>query len=96
MVRILAAAILAALTIPAAAPGATTAPAVTFSPTSLTFGSQDVGTTSAPQSILVTNSGTANLFVNSAQTRGADPLDFTQVDDGCSGLTLAPGGTCSV
>jgi hypothetical protein len=69
------------------------APAVTFSPTSLTFGSQAIGTTSAPQSITVTNSGTANVFINSAATHS---LDFTEVDDGCSGLTLAPGTSCSV
>jgi len=69
---------------------------VTFTPASLTFGAQAIGTTSAAQSITVANTGTANLFVNSAQTRGADPLDFTQVGDGCSGLTLAPGTSCSV
>lgn len=79
-----------------APPPATGAPAVTFTPTSLTFGPQNIGTTSAPQSITIRNSGTAGLFINSAQTRGANPLDFTQVDDGCSGLTLAPGTSCSV
>src|SRR4051812_43561780 len=77
-------------------PPPTGAPAVTFTPASLTFGAQAIGTTSAAQSITVANTGTANLFVNSAQTRGADPLDFTQVGDGCSGLTLAPGTSCSV
>src|SRR5438094_1237444 len=51
---------------------------------------------SAPQSITIANTGNASLFINSAATRGADPLDFTQVDDGCSGLTLAAGSSCSV
>jgi hypothetical protein len=72
------------------------APAVTFSPASLAFAAQGIGTTSAPQSITVTNTGNAPLFVNSAATRGANPLDFTQVSDGCSGLTLAPSASCSV
>jgi len=72
------------------------APAVTLTPSSLTFGPQDPGTTSAPQSITVTNSGTANLFINSAVTRGANPLDFTQVSDGCSGVTLVPSASCAV
>jgi Putative Ig domain/HYDIN/CFA65/VesB-like, Ig-like domain len=76
--------------------GGTGTPAVTFSPTSLTFAARDIGTTSAPQSIAITNTGTAGLFINSAATRGANPLDFTQVSDGCSGLTLAPGTSCSV
>jgi hypothetical protein len=44
----------------------------------------------------VANTGNAPLFVNSAATRGANPLDFTQVNDGCSGLTLAAGTSCSV
>src|SRR5205823_10264720 len=38
----------------------------------------------------------ASLFINSAATRGANPLDFTEVNDGCSGLTLAAGTSCSV
>jgi len=73
-----------------------TAPAVTFTPTSLTFAAQAIGTTSAPQSISVANTGNAPLFINSAATRGANPLDFTQSSDGCSGVTLASGTSCSV
>ena len=72
------------------------APAVRLAPTSLTFAAQSIGTTSAPQSITITNTGNASLFINSAATRGANPLDFTQVSDGCSGLTLAPAASCSV
>src|SRR5436190_5799950 len=100
---------LAALAVPAAAAGdhgsgggggtpppPTGAPAVTFAPTSLTFAAQAIGTSSAAQSIKITNTGSAPLFVSSAATRGANPLDFTQVDDGCSGLTLAAGTNCSV
>jgi Putative Ig domain len=74
----------------------TAAPAVSFTPTSLTFAAQAIGTTSPPQSITIANAGNASLFINSAATRGANPLDFTQVSDGCSGLTLPAGGTCSV
>jgi putative Ig domain-containing protein/HYDIN/CFA65/VesB family protein len=77
-------------------PPPTGAPAVSFSPTSLTFGAQAIGTTSQPQSITVTNTGNASLFINSAATRGANALDFTQVSDGCSGLTLAAGASCTV
>lgn len=52
--------------------------------------------TGAAQSVTVANTGTAPLFINSAATRGANPLDFTQVDDSCSGVTLAAGTSCSV
>jgi len=77
-------------------PAPATAPSVSFAPTSLVFPAQDVGTTSAAQSITITNTGTGGLFINSAVTRGANPLDFTQVSDGCSGLTLAAGTSCVV
>ena len=70
------------------------APAVTFTPTSLTFGAQAIGTTSAPQSVTVANTGNASLFINSAAV--PNTLDFTVVNDGCSGLTLAPGTSCSM
>jgi hypothetical protein len=79
-----------------ATPAHAATPAVTFSPAALTFAAEAVGATSAAQSITITNTGTANLFINSAATRGADPLDFTEVDDGCSGLTLPAGGSCAV
>ena len=70
------------------------APAVTFTPTSLTYGAQAIGTTSAAQSLTVANTGTASLFINSAAV--PNTLDFTVVSDGCSGLTLAPGTSCSM
>ena len=76
---------------PPPSPTPTTGPAVTLTPTSLTYASQTVGTTSAPKTITVKNSGGANLFINSAATHS---LDFTTSDDQCSGLTLPPGGTC--
>jgi hypothetical protein len=75
-------------------PAPAAAPAVTFAPTSLTFAAQAIGTTSAPQSIAVRNTGNASLFINSAAV--PNTLDFTEVSDGCSGLTLAAGSSCTV
>ncbi len=75
-------------------PPPSAAPAVAFTPTSLTFAAQAIGTTSAPRSITVTNTGNAGLFINSAAV--PNTLDFTEVSDGCSGLTLAAGTSCSV
>jgi hypothetical protein len=49
-------------------------PAVTLSPSSLNFGGQAVGTTSAPQSITLTNTGSAPLNVTSISVQG----DFAQ------------------
>ena len=70
------------------------APAVSLSPASLTFGAQELGTRSTAQSISVTNTGTASLFINSAAV--PNTLDFTVVGDGCSGLTLAVGTSCTM
>src|SRR5918911_965415 len=50
-------------------PPPTSSPAVTLTPSSLTFAAQDLGTTSAPQSINVANTGNASLFINSARSR---------------------------
>jgi hypothetical protein len=78
-----------AMAVPAAA-----AAAVTFTPASLTFGSQDVGTTSAPQTVTVTNSGDANLFISGVSISQAG-LDFN-TDEACAGLTLIPGASCTM
>src|ERR1051326_1748157 len=75
---------------------AAAAPIVTFTPSSLTFAAQTIGTTSSPQSVTVANTGDAPLFINSAAIGGANPLDFTVVGDGCSGLTLGAGSSCTM
>jgi hypothetical protein len=67
---------------------------VTLTPSSLTFGPQDTGTRSAPQSITVANTGGGPLFINSAAV--PNTLDYTVTDDGCSGLTLAAGTSCAM
>src|SRR4051795_4743851 len=69
------------------------ATAVTFSPSSLTFAAQNVGTTSASQTVPATNTSGSSFLVNSPAVHS---LDFTVVDDQCSGLTLANGASCAV
>src|SRR4051795_12548288 len=85
---------------PPPAPSPTPAPpppppatAVTFSPSSLTFPAQNVGTTSASQTVTATNTSGSSFLVNSAAVHS---LDFTVVDDQCSGLTIASGASCAV
>jgi hypothetical protein len=85
---------LAGCTLSTTSPPPSAAPAVSLAPASLTFASRDTGTTSAPQSVTVTNTGSASLFVNGAAV--PNTLDFTVISDGCSGLTLAVGASCSV
>jgi large repetitive protein len=68
-------------------------PLVAFSPDSLTFGGQQVGTTGPVQNETVTNDGTADLHVGGIDLTGADPGDFVARDT-CS--VIAPGSSCSV
>jgi hypothetical protein len=79
---------------PTCGASATPAPAVSFTPTSLTFGAQTIGTTSATQSILLTNTGNAALTISGIAVSGADPGDFQQTN-GC-GSSLAAGANCSI
>jgi hypothetical protein len=70
--------------------GTGTQPGITFSPGSLSFGSQTVGTKSAAQTVTVTNTGTANLSVTSVAASG----DFAETNT-CTG-SIAPNVTCSI
>jgi len=70
--------------------GTGVAPLAALSPSSLTFGSQAVGTTSSPQTITLTNSGTAALVITSIGALG----DFA-VSNNC-GTSLAAGASCSI
>jgi hypothetical protein len=63
---------------------------VSLSPASLTFGSQNVGTTSAAQSITLTNGGTSQLNVISIIASG----DFSQTNT--CGSSLAGNGSCTI
>jgi hypothetical protein len=75
-------------------PTASFGPAISLSPTSLNFGSQANGTTSAAQTITATDTGTANVFFNNVAESGSFGLDYTIVNDGCIGLTITPGQSC--
>jgi hypothetical protein len=72
----------------------TTGPSVTLAPTSLTFAGQNVGTTSAPQMVTLTNSGGSALGVTSISITGADPGDFAQTNT--CGTSVAAGANCVI
>lgn len=63
----------------------------TVTPAALTFSNQAVGTTSAPQQVLVKNTGTVPFQVSRLSIAG----DFTE-DDTCNGESIAPGNACTV
>jgi subtilase family serine protease len=68
-------------------------PAVTFSPTSLSFASTQVGsTTTLP--LTITNSGTTTLNVSAISQTGANGSLFSHTSN-CGGNPIAPGGHCT-
>jgi outer membrane protein assembly factor BamB len=71
------------------------APAVSLNPASLSFPAQTVGTTSAAQSVTLTNSGNASLSITGVSLGGANPGSFAIASGGGSG-TLAPGASRSI
>jgi Ca2+-binding RTX toxin-like protein len=71
------------------------APRVQLSATSLAFGNQAVGTTSATQNVTVRNTGIAALKVTNVTVTGTDPTLFTATPAaGCT--SIAGGGSCVV
>jgi hypothetical protein len=72
-------------------------PAVSL-PAGLIFADQVSGTTSAPQTMAVSNVGTADLHLpaNAFKTAGTDPNNFGFTSDNCSGKTVGPGNACTV
>jgi hypothetical protein len=70
------------------------APVVSLSPTSLTFTSQNTGTTSAAQAVTLTNTGTASLTISSIGLAGTNMGDFGETTT--CGSSLAAGSNCSI
>ena len=66
---------------------------VSVSPDPLDFGTQEVGTTSAPQSVTITNTGTADLTVSSSLDAAGQ---FGNAGGTCPAapFTLTPGASC--
>lgn len=71
----------------------TAPPAVSLSPTSLTFSDQVVGTTSKPLPITLTNTGDLTLSINGIVFEGADLGDFGETND-CGDVT--GGSQCTI
>ncbi len=68
------------------------APSANLSASSITFSSQNVGTTSAAKSLTITNSGDADLVISSAVLGGAHAGDFALVSPPSFPKTVTRGG----
>jgi hypothetical protein len=71
-----------------------TVPTVSLSPTSLTFATQVVGTTSATQQVTLTNTGGAPLQISGISLTGTNPGDF--LERSTCGTSIGPLGTCTI
>jgi Abnormal spindle-like microcephaly-assoc'd, ASPM-SPD-2-Hydin len=77
--------------IPLLTANGTLQPAISLNPTALNFGSQAVATASDPQTITVTNSGSASLTISGLAVTG----DFGETDT-CTVGPIAVGSTCAI
>src|SRR5262249_2405433 len=68
--------------------------AVSLSPTAINFGNQNVGTTSQPQAVTLTNNTGAVLNIPSFTFTGADSGDFGQTNT--CGSSVPAGGQCTI
>ena len=73
------------------------APVVSLSPTSLSFGNHQINTTSSARTVTLTNSGNAALTIHSIALSGPNSGDFHQQNT-CpsSSSTLAVGASCTI
>src|ERR1700747_1268537 len=65
---------------------------VTISPSSLSFGSQTIGTTSAPQTATLTNNGATALTITKISLTGSTN-EYAQSNN--CGSTVAAGASCT-
>jgi FtsP/CotA-like multicopper oxidase with cupredoxin domain len=70
-------------------------PGVSLTPTSWAFGPVTRGSTSAPQTFTLANTGTATLTINNINLNGANPGQFAIQSRTC-GTTLASGASCTI
>ena len=68
-------------------------PAVTLSPTSLSFGTVAIGTTSTTKTVTLKNTGTASLTITAIAITGTNAADFAQTHT--CGSSLAAGASCT-
>ena len=67
---------------------------VSLSPTSLTFGNQNIGSSASAQNVTLSNTGSAPLAISSITITGANAGDFNQTNN--CGSTLVGGASCNI
>ena len=79
---------------PASASSSDPPPDASLSSASLTFASQTVSSTSAAQSVTLSNTGGAALTITSVAISGTDPSDFAETNN--CGSSVGVGASCTI
>ena len=61
-----------------------------------TYGTQALSTTSAPQTLTLTNGTASSITVSALNLGGANSAEFAKGTDTCTGMTVVATGTCTV
>lgn len=75
-------------------PPATGSPAVSLSPSTVSFGSVNVGSSSASETVTLSSTGTADLTISSISITGTDSSDFAETNN--CGTSLNTGSDCTI
>jgi hypothetical protein len=67
-----------------------------FTAPTLDFGTVLLNHIADPEPLVVTNVGSQSFPVNQVHLGGSNVSDFAITDDACTGMTLAPSGTCAI
>jgi archaellum component FlaF (FlaF/FlaG flagellin family) len=67
---------------------------ISLSPPQLNFGSQKVGTESAPQNVTVTNTGSTSVNVTNVTIGGYNINDYSETNT--CGTQIGPGASCTI
>jgi hypothetical protein len=67
---------------------------VVLSPTSIDFGNEQVGTSSVPIPVTLSNLGETTLKISQIVIKGTDPNDFSQTNN--CGTSVPPKGKCTI
>ena len=76
--------------------GSGTQSVISASPSSASFGNENVNRTSPSQNFRITNNGTATLHIGLATLGGNDANQYVEATDGCSHVALNGGQSCTV
>lgn len=71
-------------------------PTISLSASTLSFATVPLGSTSAPQTVTLTNTGSAALNIGALTAGGTNPGDFTRGGTCAAGGTVAAGANCTI